>query len=81
MTKMKVPKKLFVAGALVLLTPLFLFANRPDYKKGCDASSRHADKKCQQVPDGGLRGEYLFALGATCLGAMLMRSRFRSKAL
>ena len=73
----KGPKKLLAVGALVLLTPLVLFAERPNHKKGCDTSFR-ADRKCQQVPDGGSSAVYLATFGITCLGAMLVRSRFRS---
>ena len=72
--------KLLAVGALVLLTPLLLFAERPTdhHKRGCDTAFRGQDKNCQQVPEGGSNAGYLLALGATCLGAMLVRSRLRS---
>jgi len=70
-------KRLLAVAALLLLTPLALFAERPNHKKGCDTSFR-ADKRCQQVPEGGSEAAYLAAIGLTCLGAMLVRSRFRS---
>ena len=73
----KGPKKLLAVAAVLLLTPLFLFAERPHNKKGCDTSFR-ADKHCQQVPEGGSNGGYFIAIGLTCLGAMLVRSRFRT---
>lgn len=60
-------------GAVVLLTPMLLSA-KPKPKKGCGDDSFHGDRNCQQVPEGGTSAGYLLALGATCLGAMLIRS-------
>ena len=62
-----------VSAALVLLSPVILTAQHADKKKGCDV--RDHDKKCRQVPEGGSTAIYLIAAGATCLGAILVRSR------
>jgi len=71
-----------VAGALVLLTPAFLIAHPGKPKGGCsDDSWRNDGKNCQAVPEGGSSAAYLLALGATCLGAMLVRSRLRNSKL
>ena len=60
-------------GAVVLLTPILASA-KP--KKTCGGDdSFHGDRNCQQVPEGGSSAGYLLALGATCLGAMMLRSR------
>jgi hypothetical protein len=67
-------KRWLVVWAVVLLTPVLLAA-RPDKKKGCEASS-FADKKCQQAAEGGTSTGYLLAVGATCLGAVFVRTRF-----
>jgi hypothetical protein len=68
-------KRWLVVWAVVLLTPALLAA-RPEKKKGCEASSFRADKKCQQAPEGGTSTGYLLAVGATCLGAVFVRTRF-----
>jgi hypothetical protein len=73
-------KKWLAVCALVFLTPALLAA-KPDKKKGCDASSFRSDKKCQQVPEGGAATGYLLAVGAMCLGAVFVRSRFSSSSL
>jgi len=62
-----------VSVALLLLSPVILTAQHADKKKGCDV--RDHDKKCRQVPDRSSSTIYLIAAGATCLGAMLVRSR------
>jgi len=62
------PKKWLLLGALVLLFPVFSVAKPP---KGCGIR-----EKCRQVPDGGSTLNYLLAAGATCLGAIAVRSRF-----
>jgi hypothetical protein len=59
-------------GAVVLLTPMLVSA-KP--KKGCGDDAFRGDRNCQQVPEGGSTAAYLLALGATCLGAMVLRSR------
>jgi|KBSMisStaDraftv2_1062788.scaffolds.fasta_scaffold1386234_2 hypothetical protein len=64
----KEPKKWLLLGALVLLFPVFSVA-KPD--TGCGVR-----EKCRQVPEGGSALNYLLAVGATCLGAMAVRSRF-----
>ncbi len=62
-------------GAVVLLTPMLASA-KP--KKTCGGDdSFHGDRNCQQVPEGGSNAAYLLALGATCLGAMMLRSRLQ----
>jgi hypothetical protein len=71
MMTVKEPKKWLLLGALVLLTPVFTFAHSPK-DSGCGLRK----EKCRQVPDGGSAASYLLAVGATCLGAMLVRSRF-----
>lgn len=73
MITVKDPKKWLLLGALVLLIPAFSFAQPGEEKdEGCG----HREKKCRQVPDGGSALNYLLAVGATCLGAMAVRSRF-----
>lgn len=62
----KESKKWLLLGALVLLIPAFSFA-QPGKEK---------DTPRRQVPDGGSAPIYLLAVGATCLGAMAIRSRF-----
>ncbi len=56
---------------LLCLAPLTLAA-KPNHDKGCD-DDRHKD--CHQVPEGGSGIIYLLAAGATCAGAMVIRSR------
>lgn len=75
MIKTTSAKRWLVVWVVVLLTPVLLVA-RPDKKKGCEASSFRSDKKCQQVPEGGASTGYLLAVGATCLGAVFVRTRF-----
>lgn len=69
-------KKWLLIGALVLMTPVLSLAQRDhqdrDHKKGCSPHERG----CQQVSEGGSAASYLLAVSATCLGAMLVRSRF-----
>ena len=72
-------KKWLAVWAVVLLTPVLLAA-KPG-KKGCDASSIHADRKCQQVPEGGASSAYLLAVGAMCLGAVIVRSRISGSSI
>ena len=67
-------KKWLAVWAVVLLTPVLLAA-KPG-KKGCDASSVRSDSHCQTVPEGGTSTSYLLAVGAMCLGAVFVRSRF-----
>lgn len=43
--------------------------------------NRNQQKPCQSVPDGGSSAEYLLAVGATSLGAMLVRSRLSKPSL
>lgn len=72
MMTVKAPKKWLLLGALVLLIPAFSFAQPGEEEgKGCGHRER-----CRQVPDGGSTLNYLLAVGATCLGAMAVRSRF-----
>lgn len=67
------PKKWLLLGALVLLTPIFSVAQHTDkQREGCS----FREPRCRQVPDGGSAVSYLLAVGATCLGAMVVRSRF-----
>jgi hypothetical protein len=61
-------------AALLLFTPGFSAALRADNTKGCGNHDRD-DRKCRQVPEGGSAPAYLLGAGATCLGAMLVRSR------
>ena len=68
MMTVKEPKKWLLLGALVLLIPAFSFAQPGD------PCGYH--QKCRPVPDGGSAPIYLFAVGATCLGAMAVRTRF-----
>jgi len=79
MKKAMSAKRLLAVGVVVLLTPALLAA-KPG-KKGCDASSIHSDRKCQQVPEGGSSSGYLLAVGAMCLGAVFVRSRFTGSSL
>ena len=71
------PKKWLLTGALVLMLPALSVAQHKDHgdrdhKKACNPH----ESGCQQMPDGGSAAGYLLAVGATCLGAMLVRSRF-----
>jgi hypothetical protein len=59
--------------ALMLLTPTFSAAQQAERNRGCDLRDRA--KKCRQVPDGGTGAIYLLAVGASCLGATVVRSR------
>ena len=72
----KEPKKWLLLGALVLFIPVFSVAQLPgkdkEKDKGCGARGH---EKCRQVPEGGSALNYLLAVGATCLGAMAVRSR------
>jgi hypothetical protein len=61
-------------AALLLVTPAFSAAQRADKAKGCGNHDRD-DRKCRQVPEGGSAPAYLLGAGATCLGAMFVRSR------
>jgi hypothetical protein len=69
-------KWLLIGTALVLMTPVLSLAQRDhedrDHKRGCEPHERG----CQQVSEGGSAATYLLAVGATCLGAMFVRSRF-----
>ena len=69
MMTVKEPRKWLLLGALVLLIPVFSVAQPSNNAQGCDY------RKCRQVPEGGSAAGYLLAVGATCLGAMLVRSR------
>jgi len=70
------PKKWLLIGALILMTPVLSLAQRDhqdrDHKKGCGPH----EHGCQQLSEGGSAASYLLAVGATCFGAMLVRSRF-----
>jgi hypothetical protein len=70
-------KKWLLIGALAMLTPVLSLAQHSngrdrEPKRECNPHERG----CQQVPDGGSAATYLLAVGATCLGAMVVRSRF-----
>ena len=71
------PKRWLLIGALALLMPALALANGPDRHKGggCDNRDSRNSRGCQPVPDGGSTAGYLLAVGATCLGAMVLRSR------
>jgi len=74
------PKKWLLLGALVLLIPAFSVAQPgkdKDKDKGCGARGH---EKCREVPEGGSAFNYLLTVGATCLGAMAVRSRFNKSA-
>jgi hypothetical protein len=71
MMTVRQPKKWLLLGALVLLIPAFSFA-QPGKEEVNGCALR---QKCRQVPDGGSALSYLLAVGATCLGAMAVRSR------
>ena len=79
MKKAMSAKRWLAVWAVVLLTPVLLAA-KPG-KKGCDASSVRSDRHCQQVPEGGTSPSYLLAVGAMCLGAVFVRSRFSGSSL
>jgi len=69
-------KWLLIGAALVLLSPVLSLAQHADGrdrdpKRGCNPHEH-----CQQVSEGGSAAIYLLAVGATCLGAMFVRSRF-----
>lgn len=54
-----------------------IFGCQPaERSRGCDLRDRA--KKCRQVPDGGTGAIYLLAVGASCLGATVVRSRLKS---
>jgi len=72
MMTVKEPRKWLLLGALVLLIPVFSVAQPSNNAKGCEYRDY---RKCRQVPEGGSAAGYLLAVGATCLGAMLVRSR------
>ena len=70
------PKRWLLIGALALLMPVLAAGQRADkHKGGCDNRDSRNSRGCQQVPDGGSTAGYLLAVGATCLGAMVLRSR------
>lgn len=71
------PKKWLLIGALVLMTPVLSLAQHTDHgDRGHKRECNPHERGCQQVPDSGSAASYLLAVGATCLGAMLVRSRF-----
>jgi hypothetical protein len=79
MKTLRDPKRWLIIGALALLTPVFSLAQHAEKPtKGC---SSWDTRKCQQVPDGGSTAGYLLAVGATCIGAMVLRSRSRKARL
>jgi hypothetical protein len=68
------PKPWLAIGTLVLLLSTFSVAQRSNAKRGSDIrEQRHS----RQVPDGGAAASYLLTAGAACLGALVIRSRFR----
>lgn len=82
---MKSRKRWLAIGVLALLLPVFSVAKPADKHKGGDwggggcggGDNRYnAKKDCRSVPDGGSAAGYLLAVGATCLGAMFVSSRF-----
>jgi hypothetical protein len=78
MVLLRNPKRFMGVVAFVLLISVFSVADttgdKKDKKGGCTSSSV---KGCQGVPDGGSTASYLLALGATCLGGMVLRSRYQ----
>lgn len=70
------PKKWLLIGALLLLTPVLSLAQHTDRRDREPKRCNPHERGCQQVPDGGSAASYLLAVGATCLGAMVVRSRF-----
>jgi len=68
-------KKWLAIAAVVLLTPIFSAAHPADGKKKTCGDDLSSDKKCKSVADGGSAAGYLIAVGATCLGAIIVRSR------
>lgn len=75
MKMLREPKRWLLIGALALLMPSLAVAHPDRHKGGCDNRDSRNSRGCQQVPDGGTTAGYLLAVGATCLGAMVLRSR------
>lgn len=73
-------KRLVKTAAFVLLAGALSSAMaHPNQKpKGC---GERYNENCRhvQVPDGGSAMVYLLGAGAACLGAMLVRSRFKKQ--
>jgi hypothetical protein len=63
-----VHRKWWLAGVMVLGLATAAFAGQP-----ANPGQKHKHKK---LPEGGSAVVYLLGTGITCLGAMLMRSRF-----
>jgi len=75
-------KRLLAIGALSLVIPLFGVAQpRDNNGGGCSEGNGRHGKKCQAVPDSGSTASLFLLVGATCAGAMLVRSRFTSRRL
>lgn len=70
------PKKWLLTGALVLMTAVLSFAQHTDHGDRGHKVCKPHERGCPQMPDGGSAAGYLLAVGATCVGAMLVRSRF-----
>lgn len=73
------PRKWLAAGALTLAMCAFSVAQpergkHPGKGGGSDKEGCHTSN-CVQVPDGGSSVGYLFAVGAVCVGALLLHSR------
>jgi hypothetical protein len=62
-------RKWWLAGVMVLC-----LATAASAGQNATAAQKHKHKK--QLPEGGSAVVYLLATGITCLGAMVMRSRF-----
>jgi hypothetical protein len=66
--------------AFILLTPIFSLAHPRDRSKGCDWFNER-DCRHVAVAEGGSAASYLFAVGATCLGAIFARARLTESRL
>lgn len=77
MKTLRDPKRWLLIGALALLTPTLAVAQHGDKHGGggCDNRDSRNSRGCQPVPDGGSAAGYLLAVGASCLGAIVLRSR------
>jgi len=75
-------RRLLLPLAFLLLTGVFAVAQKPtaptpDDRRGCHDRDHH--NNCWQAPDGGSTSAYLIGVGAACLGAIFVRSRFTKR--
>lgn len=71
MTNLKL--KWWLAAALLFCLVPSSFARKPEHKP--DPPKCRPGMNCREVPEGGSAAIYLLGVGATCLGALLVRAR------